>query len=168
MKFCGTIFLLFVVSGKLLAQEAWSDKTRLLPDQLRKIPVAITIFHTPNPNYPELNSEQEKGTYVWKHSTFVRSETEDLEVIAAGSFIWYSKEGWVTNIQYSQQEFAAQFACKGAVLKKGKTYSFQKNYRYGNQLYGGDALWFVLAKDKNGKIYKGIGLIETEAQLFEE
>lgn len=148
------------------SQKGWTDQTRVFPDTLRKVPVGITIYHSPNPNYPELNEDRSKGDYVWKHSTYVRAEKEDLEVIAAGSFIWYSTEGWFTNVQYSKEEFADRFDCKDGLLKKGKLYCFQKNYRYGNKLYGGDALWFVLAKDKNGVIYKGIGLIETESELI--
>ena len=63
------------------------------------------------------------------------------------------------------EDFAEKLNCKDGILRKGKTYIFKKNYRFGDGLYGGDALWYVLAKDKKGKIYKGIGLIETEGKL---
>ncbi len=155
-----------------IQQNAWSDKTRILPDTLRRVPVGITLYHSPNPNYPEINDTKtdikttNNGKYVWKHSTFVRAETEDLEVVAAGSFIWFSEKGWFTNVQYDKKEFSEKFACKNGVLKKGEVYCFKNNFRFGDNLYGGDALWFVLAKDKNGKIYKGMGLIETEDQLI--
>lgn len=151
----------------LFAQKGWTDHSRILPDTLRKVPVGITIFHNPNPNYPVLNDIKGEydGKYVWKHSTFVRSEIEDLEVISAGSFIWYSEAGWFTNIQYTKADFAEKFNCKNGILKKGRTYIFKKNYRFGDNLYGGDALWYVLAKDKKGKIYKGMAIIETEGSL---
>ena len=151
----------------LFAQKGWTDHSRILPDTLRKVPVGITIFHNPNPNYPVLNDIKGEydGKYVWKHSTFVRSEMEDLEVISAGSFIWYSEAGWFTNIQYTKADFAEKFNCKNGILKKGRTYIFKKNYRFGDNLYGGDALWYVLAKDKKGKIYKGMAIIETEGSL---
>ncbi|MDZ7934572.1 MAG: hypothetical protein U5M51_06340 [Emticicia sp.] len=163
------IILQFILSftSSVFAQKGWTDHTRILPDTLRKVPVGITIYHNPNPNYPVLNDMKDEfeGKYVWKHSTFVRSEMEDLEVIAAGSFIWYSEQGWFMNVQYDKTKFAERFDCKDGILRKGKTYIFKKNYRFGDDLYGGDALWYVLAKDKNGKIYKGIGLIETEGEL---
>jgi hypothetical protein len=154
-------------SNPIFAQKGWTDHTRILPDTLRKVPVAITIFHNPNPNFPILNDTKGEfeGKYVWKHSTFVRAEMEDLEIISAGSFIWFSEKGWFTNVQYDKQTFADRFNCKDGILKKGKTYIFKKNYRFGDNLYGGDALWYVLAKNKNGKIFKGIGLIETESEL---
>jgi hypothetical protein len=165
LLFISTIVL--ICNTLAFSQTGWTDKTRVLPDTLRQVPVGLTIFHTPNPNYPVINDTKGAfdGKYVWKHSTFVRSEMEDLEVIAAGSFIWYSEKGWFTNVQYDKATFSQRFECKNGILKKGKTYCFKKNYRYGDNLYGGDALWFVLAKDKKGKIYKGIGLIETEATL---
>ncbi len=49
--------------------------------------------------------------------------------------------------------------------KKERYLLSRKNYRYGNNLFAGDALWFVIAKDKNGKLFKGVGLIETEKEL---
>jgi hypothetical protein len=45
-------------------------------------------------------------------------------------------------------------------------YTYANNNRYApnaQQLYGGDALWYVLAKDQNGKVYRGLGLLETES-----
>ena len=53
----------------------------------------------------------------------------------------------------------------GGVLKKGKTYTFEQNFRFDNQLYGGDALWYVIAEDPNGKRYKGMAIIETESEV---
>lgn len=167
------IFVVLLLVGttiSALAQTGWTDRTRVLPDTLRKVPVGITLYHSPNPNYPVLNDTDGRwdGKYIWKHSTYVRSEVGDLEVVAAGSFIWYSEKGWFTNVQYDRDTFADRFDCKGGILKKGKTYCFVHNYRTGDNLYGGDALWFVLAKDKNNTLYKGIGLIETESTLQEK
>lgn len=167
MKKLIILFTILFFRSSLFAQIGWINHTRILPDTLRKVPIAITVYHNPNPNYPILNDTkvEYEGKYVWKHSTFVRSEMEDLEVISAGSFIWYSEKGWFTNVQYDKKKFTERFNCKDGILKKGKTYIFKKNYRFGDGLYGGDALWYVLAKDKNGKVYKGIGLIETEGEL---
>jgi hypothetical protein len=149
-------------------QEVWTNKSRILPDDLRKIPVAISIVHSPNPNYPELTTKGDKSKYkyVWKHASSVVSLNEDLEVIEAGSFIWYSAEGWKKNVEYDRKAFAKRFDCPKGILKKGEAFTFGDNYRFGNNLYGGDALWYIISKDKNGKIYKGFALLETEAELL--
>lgn len=157
------LFLLLMLHSSLLAQETWADKSRILPTKLRFIENTLWVYHSPNPNYPTLTSASEnQATYVWKHSTTVCSPTQDLEVVEAGSYIWYSPSGWQENMQFTKETFAEKFNCLQGVLKEGMCYTFEKNYRYGNQLYGGDALWYVIAKDANGKLYKGFGIIETE------
>ncbi|MCC2547138.1 hypothetical protein LJY25_11830 [Hymenobacter sp. BT175] len=147
---------------------AWTDHTRALPDKLRQVPVGLLLWHTPNPNYPVADPDK-PGQYVWKHQTMIRSEAgEELEVVECGSFIWYSAAGWQANMRETPTEFAELFNCPGGRLRPGVTYTFAKNYRYASSaqsLYGGDALWYILAKDKAGKLYKGMGLIETESTV---
>ncbi|MBC6696545.1 hypothetical protein [Hymenobacter sp. BT190] len=170
-----TLLLLLALSAApaapLLAQTtpatAWTDHTRVLPDKLRQVPVGLTIWHSPNPNYPEPNPDK-PGTYVWKHSTMLRSEVGELEVVECGSFIWYDARGWQQNMVETPAEFAEIFRCPGGHLQAGRTYTFAENYRYADsarQLYGGDALWYILARDKAGRLYKGLGLLETEATV---
>ena len=160
------ICLVFVSSASIYAQEAWTNKSRILPDNLRLIPTTLTLQHSPNPKFPELLEESNnEAKYVWKSSTTVCSTSQDLEIVEAGSFIWFSPDGWKQNMLLSKEDFMDRFNCEGGILKTGVCYTFEKNYRYGNQLYGGDALWFVIAKDKQGKLYKGFGIIETEGEL---
>lgn len=158
-------FLLFFFVSHISVGQDWTNKNRVLPDELREIPVAIYIMHDPNPNYPELatESDQTEFKYIWKHSTTIMSPDKNLEVIRAGSFIWYNEDGWKKNVDYNKRKFAKQFNCPKGRLIAGERYTFEKNYRYGNQLYGGDALWYIIAKDENGTIYKGMALLETEA-----
>lgn len=162
------LLLSFGVSPALRAQNPWPDKTRVLPALLRQVPVGLTIWHTPNPNYPEPDSAQ-PGHFLWKHATCIRAEVGPLEVVECGSFIWYSEDGWQANMRLTSAEFATTFHCPGARLLPGQTYTFPKNYRYADsaqRLYGGDALWYILAKDAQGRLYKGIGLLETEATVL--
>ena len=160
------VIAIITLASQLSAQD-WSDKTRVLPDELRKVPIALYIIHVPNPNYPELASQKDsKGfQYVWKHSTKVYSPDKDLQVIQAGSYIWYNEEGWKKNVDFNRNKFAKLFKCPKGKIKAGVHYTFEKNYRWGNNLYGGDAMWYVLAKDDEGNIYKGIGLLETEGEF---
>ena len=161
--------LLLAFTVGLRAQTpAWTDHTRVLPDKLRQVPVALTLWHSPNPNYPEADPAQ-PGHYLWKHSTQVRNElAEPLQIVECGSFIWYSAAGWQANLTQTPAQFAEFFNCPKGVLQPGTAYVFAKNYRYASSaksLYGGDALWYILARDQAGKLYKGFGLIETEATV---
>ncbi|WP_073106078.1 hypothetical protein [Hymenobacter daecheongensis] len=160
--------LLLAANSAAHAQNAWTDHARALPDKLRQVPVGLTLWHTPNPNYPEPDPAQ-PGRFVWKHSTMVRNEVgEPLQVVECGSFIWYSAAGWQANLTQTPAEFATLFGCPRGQLRPGQVYTFAKNYRYAQNaasLYGGDALWYILARDAAGKLYKGFGLIETEAAV---
>ena len=147
---------------------AWTDHSRVLPDELRRLPVGLTLWHSPGVVHPVPNPALPDG-FVWRHRTAVRAEAADLEIVVCGSYIWYSAAGWQRNLRETPAEFAERFHCPGGKLKKGVTYTFAQNYRYATsaqQLYGGDALWFVIAKDAKGQLYKGYGLIETEADVL--
>lgn len=161
---------LFIFSGlKVYGQEGdWTNKKRVLPDVLRKVPEAIFIQHDPNPNYPEESTPEDKSEYkyVWRHATSALSPNLQLTVKFAGSYIWYSEEGWKKNVFYNKKQFAKKFNCPKGILEKGVKYTFEKNYRYGDQPYGGDALWYVIAEDENGNIYKGMSILETEAEVL--
>ncbi|MFD2786298.1 hypothetical protein [Hymenobacter rubripertinctus] len=170
-----TVLLLALLAAAplaLLAQAsppaAWTDHRRALPDKLRQVPVGLTLWHTPNPVYPAPNFAR-PGGFVWEHATLIRSEaSEPLTVVECGSFIWYSEAGWQANLHQTPAEFADLFHCPGGRLLPGATYTFAHNNRYADnarQLYGGDALWYILARDPAGKLYKGFGLIETEATV---
>ncbi len=144
------------------AQSVWSNKSRVLPDKLRELPVGILMWHNPNPCYPELID----GTYYWKHTTSATTINKELKVIECGSFIWYNENGWQANMNFSPEEFAEAFNCPKALLKNKQTFTYQKNWRYGKQAYGGDALWYIIAIDSNGKRYKGYAIIETESTVL--
>ncbi|SOD92099.1 hypothetical protein [Spirosoma fluviale] len=155
-----TLSLISLTARSQQQSSGWSNKSRLLPDKLRLLPVGLTLWHTNNPCIPVLEGD----TYYWKHATMVRAEVSDLELVEAGSFIWYDSTGWHPNMRYNPAEFAATFVCPQGKLQRGQTYTYPKNWRYGKQAYGGDALWYVIAKDRSGKRYKGYGLIETEGK----
>ena len=163
------ILLLFSVSTTtaLFAQEVWTDHSRLLPDQLRNIPDGVFIYHNPTPVYPEINNDtiNYPGKYIWKNSTYIKSSVSGLRVVAAGSYIWYSTKGWIKNVMMDNAKFAQRFNCEDGVLRKNTVYVFKKNYRFGDVIYPGDALWFVIVADERGNQYKGIALVETEGTL---
>lgn len=161
-----TIFLVLFVPA-LFAQNSWSDKSRILPDKLRQLPVGLRIEHSPDPVYPTINSNKKanKAKYIWQHSTTVVATEKTLKVVEVGSFIWISENGWIGNMRYTIKDFEERFACPNGVLIQDQAYTFEENNRYGDELYGGDALWYVLAKDSEGTIYKGFAILETESEF---
>lgn len=142
------------------SQTGWTDKSRIMPDKLRGLPVGLTLWHTNNPCVPVKTD----SLYLWKHSTMIRADVADLEFVEVGSFIWYDASGWHPNLKENAHDFAENFGNPDGKLPQGKVFTFVKNWRFGKQLYGGDALWYIIAHDKAGKLYKGYGIIETEAK----
>jgi polyisoprenoid-binding protein YceI len=134
---------------------------RLLPDKLREIPNEIIAGHFPNPCYAELIDK----LYVWKHNTTVVAN-EDLQLIEYGSFV-YTNDGWYLRVTMTVKDFEKYYNCKDGILKKGVVYTDETSWRKSDSLYAGDALWYYIAKDKNGRLIKGIAPIETEGKLLQ-
>ncbi len=140
-----------------------NEPNRLLPEKLRGIDYGIQGSHFPNPTYATF----EDGMYVWKHDTSVTATTEDLQIVEYGSYV-YTDKGWYLRVTYDVKMFAETYNCKNGMLKKGKTYTDPSSWRRSEKLVSGDAMWFYIAKNKEGKLYKGTALIETEAKLVAE
>ncbi|MGL5888884.1 MAG: YceI family protein [Bacteroidia bacterium] len=137
-----------------------TEPNRLLPQKLRGLPVGLIGGHDPNPTL----AVYEDSMYVWKHNTSITSVVGDLKLIEYGSFVW-TDAGWYLRVSMTPQEFAQTYNCPNAQLKAGVTYTDPASWRRQEVLTGGDALWYYIAEDKNGKRYKGTALIETEALL---
>jgi polyisoprenoid-binding protein YceI len=133
---------------------------RLFPDKLRDLPNEITAAHYPNPCYATF----EDSMYIWKHNTTIQAK-EDLQLVEYGSFV-YTDKGWYLRVTMSAADFEASYNCKGALLKKGVIYTDNASWRRDKQLRGGDAMWYYIAKDKNGRLVKGTAPIETEGKLI--
>lgn len=149
----------------LLALSSFAPQTpeppsgsRALPQKLRGIPVGILVLHHPNPCFPK----SEGGGFVWRHDTTVQSLVGDLTLIEYGAYL-YSAAGWVLRATMAPNDFARTYRCPDAKLRKGRTYTDPDNARYGEKPTAGDALWFFLAEDAKGRLFKGTALVETEA-----
>lgn len=133
---------------------------RMFPDKLRYLPTEITAAHYPNPCYATF----EASMYIWKHNTTIATK-EDLQIIEYGSFV-YTEKGWYLRTTMTVKDFEQYYNCKDGLLKKGVVYTDNKSWRRGKTLSGGDAMWYYIAKDKNGRLVKGTAPIETEGKLI--
>jgi polyisoprenoid-binding protein YceI len=133
-----------------------NETGRLLPKKLRYIPFAITAAHYPNPCYAEF----ENGKYVWKHNTTVTAN-KNLNIVEYGSFV-YSSKGWYLRVVYTPKDFDEHYGTKNGELKNGVVYSDPSSWRMSDSLFAGDAMWYYIAKDNAGNLFKGVAPIETE------
>ncbi len=158
------VTIIFILStGFKTIVDQQTEPNRILPEKLRGIDYGILGSHFPNPTYAVF----EDSMYVWKHDTSVQATSEDLQIIEYGSYV-YTDEGWFLRVSYSPEDFEKTYHCKNALLKKGKTYTDPSSWRRSEKLFGGDAMWFYIAKNKAGKLFKGTALVETEPKLMTE
>ncbi len=136
------------------------SSSRLFPDKLRNLPNEIVAAHYPNPCYATF----EDSMYIWKHNTTITAK-EDLQIVEYGSFV-YTEKGWYLRVTMLAADFEKYYNCKDGLLKKGVTYTDNASWRRSQKLTGGDAMWYYIARDKNGRLVKGTAAIETEGKLI--
>lgn len=138
-----------------------NEQGRLLPKKLRGIPFGINAGHFPNPCY----AEKIDGMFVWKHNTTVNSSL-DLQIVEYGSFV-YTSNGWYHRVTYSAKDFDEHYGTKDGKLLSGVNYTDSSSWRRSDSLFAGDAMWYYVAKDYKGNLYKGIAPVETEGKILE-
>ncbi len=139
-----------------------NEPGRLLPRKLRNIPFGINAAHFPNPCYADFKNNK----YVWKHNTTV-SVTQNLQLVEYGSFV-FTKKGWYLRVTYTAKDFDEHYGTKNGQLQSGVVYTDPTSWRMSDSLYAGDAMWYYIAKDSYGNLFKGIAPIETEGQLLKD
>lgn len=119
----------------------------------------LVFDHFPNPVSASRDPEK-PGLNFWKHNTVVMSETEDVTLEEAGSYIYYNDQ-WNLRVTLTPEEFAQYFACPNALLKAGQPYTWNDNWRTDERLYGGWACYYAIGVTAAGERVYGSGPIET-------
>ena len=132
-----------------------------IPDALKNIPKGIEVMHFPKINDPV----KIKDTYYWKHATGILSKNDTLTVTEFGAYLYYNDQ-WNLRKTYRLKELDQFFGTKKQVLPQGQPQVWTKNWRVGNQLYGGWALWYFIGKDSSGKTVCGYATIHTTDNLL--
>ena len=113
-------FLLLVIWS---CQNGTAQDARILPEKLKGIPHALVLTHSPNPVFPELNTNGD-AQYVWKHYTCISTQTSGLQVIEVGSFIWIGS-GWRKNMYLKTKDVLKRFKMPSKTLEPGKIYCYE-------------------------------------------
>jgi polyisoprenoid-binding protein YceI len=137
-----------------------TEADRLLPKELRTLPVGLFGAHEPNP----VNAVFEDSMYVWKHNTTISSQVGDVQLVEYGSFVW-TDEGWYHRVTFTAKDFEEHYGCPSGKMKAGVVYTDPTSWRRQESLTGGDAMWYYIVSDAKGKRWKGTALVETEATL---
>lgn len=148
----------------LLAQTP--AETAPLPEKLADLPQKLQVGHFPSPVLASTDPD-EPGTYFWKHNSTLFSPTEDATIVEGGAYIYYNDQ-WNLRVSMSAKEFSKLFGVRKGLMKAGQPYTFVDNWRRDTRLYGGWAMWYVIAKLPSGERVCGIGKLDTVGKLYSE
>ncbi|MBX2875387.1 MAG: hypothetical protein KTR30_24945 [Saprospiraceae bacterium] len=155
----------FLLGMQTLAAQAPAE-TAPLPEKLAALPQKLKVGHFPSPVLASTDPD-EPGTYFWKHNSTLFSAQEDATIVEGGAYIYYNDQ-WNLRVSMSAKEFAKLFGVQKGLMKAGQPYTFVDNWRRDSRLYGGWAMWYVIAELPSGERVCGIGKLDTVGKLYGE
>lgn len=127
-----------------------------IPKELKQYRKAIEVMNFPKENHPV----KIKNTYYWKHTTTIISTESDITISEYGAYLFYNNT-WNHRKSYPLKELDKTFGTKNQIMLIGQPYVWPNNWRVGESLFGGWALWYFIGKTENGETVCGYGNIET-------
>ncbi|MFP2997463.1 hypothetical protein ABN763_16215 [Spongiivirga sp. MCCC 1A20706] len=152
-----------VFSITLNAQRDWTGPTgnETLPNKLEGLERAIEVIHFPKQNDPI----KIDNTYYWKHMTSILCKQSDITISEYGAYLFYDGK-WNLRKSYPLKELDKTFGTKKQKMKQAEPYTWVKNWRVDNNLFGGWAMWYFIGKDSTGKTVCGYETINTTNNLL--
>lgn len=132
-----------------------------LPEKLQDLRRTIDVIHFPRENDPV----QIDGIYHWKHMTSILCKESEIEIIEYGAYLFYNDQ-WNLRRAYPLKELDKAFGTKNNTLSQAEPYTWNKNWRTGDSLFGGWALWYFIGLTPEGEKVCGYETIETTATLL--
>ncbi|GAB5398924.1 MAG: hypothetical protein Aureis2KO_05090 [Aureisphaera sp.] len=157
------VFFIWACSiSPLLAQADYGTPSdEPLPEKLEGLRRAIEVHHFPKENDPI----KIEDTYYWKHATSVLCRESEIKVIEYGAYIFYNDQ-WNLRQVYALKELDKTFGTKKQTLNQAEPYTWNKNWRVGESLFGGWALWYFIGETADGERVCGYETINTTANVL--
>ena len=132
-----------------------------LPEKLQGLRRAIEVVHFPKENDPIKIDD----TYYWKHMTSILCKESEIRITDYGAYLFYNGQ-WNLRQAYELKELDKSFGTKKQLMQQAEPYTWTKNWRVGDKLFGGWALWYFIGETADGEIVCGYETIETTATLL--
>lgn len=132
-----------------------------LPEILNGLRKAIDVEHLPKINHPI----QIDKTYYWKHATAILSQESPVTIIEFGAYLYYNDQ-WNLRQKYPLKDLGRFFGLKNKTLLQAQPYVWTENWRTGDQLFGGWAMWYFIGLTPEGEKVCGYQTIHTTDQLL--
>ncbi len=156
-------FLMLLLSTSILiAQSNYGTPTNEpLPEKIQTPRRCIEVLHFPKENDPIKIDNR----YYWKHLTSILCKESDITITEYGAYLFYNGQ-WNLRKIYALEELDKTFGTKKQRMEQAEPYTWSKNYRIGDQLFGGWALWYFIGKTPSGEIVCGYETINTTSNLL--
>ncbi|WP_374959490.1 hypothetical protein [Gilvibacter sp.] len=151
----------------LLASLSWGQVNYgtppegLIPEALEGIPKSLDVMQFPEVNHPVKIKDQ----YYWKHATAIMSNEAPVKIVEYGAYLYYNDQ-WNLRRKYPLSDLKKSFGIKDGQLLQGQPYVWADNWRVGDSLFGGWALWYFIAETPDGSKVCGYARIHTTDQLL--
>ncbi|MFT7587927.1 MAG: hypothetical protein ACI959_000132 [Limisphaerales bacterium] len=153
---------LIICVSALVQAQSFTAATAPLPERLQKVPVAITVAHFPETVHA---IETEPGQYYWKHNTSVLCEGSKIRIVEFGSFLFYDDK-WNMRVAFEPKDMDRMFSTQKGVMSQAEPYTFVKNWRGGEMVFGGWAMWYFIGINATGERVCGYSKLETTDVLI--
>ena len=135
----------------------------LVPEKLHGIRKAIEVRHFPKINDPVKIAD----IYYWKHATSILCKESEIRIIEFGAYIYYNDQ-WNLRRSYPLKELDKYFKTKKQTMLQAEPYTWTENWRTGDTLFGGWALWYFIGETESGERVCGFDTIHTTDNLLNE
>jgi len=159
-----SILLLLCFWGTIYLTAQSAAEKAPLPEKLAELRQGLQVEHFPNPVLASTDPD-EPGTYFWKHNSTLFSPTEDATIVEGGAYLYYNDQ-WNLRVSMSAKEFSKLYGVQKGKMKAGQPYTFVDNWRRDSRLYGGWAMWYVIAELPSGERVCGYGKLDTVGELY--
>lgn len=133
----------------------------IIPEKLKNLRRSIDVIHFPKENDPIKIKED----YYWKHMTSILCKESEITITEYGAYLFYNGT-WNLRKSYPLKELNKNFGTKNQVMLQAQPYTWNNNWRIGNQLFGGWAIWYFIGKTASGEIVCGYETINTTTNLI--
>lgn len=156
------IVLILVLFQFTHAQADYGTPTKeAIPEKLKDLKVGIEVIHFPKENDPI----KIKNKFYWKHATAILSKESEVKIIEFGAYIFYNKQ-WNLRKSYDLKDLDKFFGTKKQIMLQRQPYVWADNWRVGNQLFGGWAMWYFIGINDKGETICGYETINTTSHLL--
>lgn len=132
-----------------------------IPAKLKNIRIAIDVLHFPK----KTDAIKIKDLYYWKHITSILCTESEVTITEFGAYIFYNDQ-WNLRQTYPIQDLDDVFDTKQQRMLQAQPYTWTNNYRSGDTLFAGWALWYFIGETPSGESICGYETIYTSDVLL--